>query len=181
MLDTAKSRGIKRFILEKERVNRDTVQSFLRKHSPDTVIFNGHGNQLEVVGNDEKPIISVNDNLNLLENKVVFVRACSAGEVMGPKAINIGARGFIGYKESFVFLYDQEKIQKPLDDGLARPFFECSNQIGISLIKGQSAREAHNSSINLYQKKISRMLSSKADSFSIPYLLWNMIHQVCLE
>ena len=181
LVKEAQNRGLKYFDLQKDKANRKTVQSYLEKQSPDLIIFNGHGDAICVMGDDKKPIISVSDNIYLLKNKKIFVRACSAGKLLGPEAIRVGATGFIGYKEPFWFLYDEEKFQRPLEDDLAKPFFECSNQVGFSLIKGHAIKEANDSSMKLYTKKISEMLSSKSiNTYLIPFLMWNMANQICL-
>ncbi|MFH1192700.1 MAG: hypothetical protein V1656_00035 [Candidatus Jorgensenbacteria bacterium] len=167
--------------LEKGKVVREIVESYLEKRNPEIVIFNGHGDQFCVVGQDGEILIQMGANTNLLRNKIVYMRACNAGKSLGPDAIEKGAKNFIGYKELFRFWTKEEGVRKPLNDDYARPFFECSNKVIHSLIKGKTAEEANNDSMQSYRKVISDLLTSQSsNSFLVPDLLSNMVHQVCL-
>lgn len=182
LIDEAKRRGLKFFDLKKKKAVRKNVESYLCKQNPDLVLFNGHGNDSSILGQDKKPLVSANDNEYLLEEKTIYTRACNAGKFLGPKAIEGGAIGFIGYKEPFRFWRDENSLSRPLQDELAAPFLECSNQIGLSLIKNHSAREAHDKSIKLYKKKIVEMLTSESSNiFILPELRANMNSQVCYD
>lgn len=165
--------------LEKKKVNRKNIESYLRKQNPEIVILNGHGSEDCIVGNDDEIIISI-ENAGLLKDCNVYMRACSAGKILGKEIMKCGAKSFIGYKEPFHFYNKEEFIGKPLDDDYAKPFFDTSNQVGISLIKGKNAKEAQEDSLRIYKKTIAMLLTSKSDnSFLVPDLLWNMSNQVC--
>ncbi|MFY9463271.1 MAG: hypothetical protein WAP52_03750, partial [Candidatus Sungiibacteriota bacterium] len=143
-------------------------------------IFNGHGNENTIAGQDGEELISVGQNEALLQGSKVFIRACSAGASLGLRIMQSGAVGFIGYKDVFVFLHDKEKANKPLNDKLARPFLECSNEVAISLVRGNSVERAHENSMRVYKEKIDEMLTSKfAATHLLPFLYWNMTNQVC--
>jgi hypothetical protein len=136
---------------------------------------------VSVTGHDNEVLIC-SQNANLLKDCMVYIRACSAGKILGPEIIKSGAKSFIGYKEPFLFYCKEEFLHKPLEDDYAKPFFETSNQVGLSLLKGKSAKEANNDSLKIYRKMISNLLTSKSEnSFLIPHLLWNMHNQVCYE
>lgn len=178
-LTEAKRRNLDFLDLKKDKANRNLVESYLIKQNPDIVIFNGHGNNVSIAGQDDETLISVNVNDHLLKDKIIFVRACSAAKILGPNTIKLGAKGFVGYKELFVFLSGKDSSAKPLHDEIARPFLECSNQVGLSLIKGHPANTANENSIKVYQKVISKMLNSEVSNVSsIPFLVWNMMNQV---
>lgn len=180
LVDEAKKKA-KLYLLDKEKANKNLVESYLRKHNPDIVIFNGHGNEYCVAGHDNEELISSGKNTSLLKNSDVYIRACSAGKVLGREIKQLGARSFIGYEEPFVFYKKDECFYEPLKDDYAQPFFETSNQVAISLIKGRTAQEAHGDSIKLYNKTISNLLTSKSgNSFLIPDLMGNMKNQICL-
>ena len=176
----AKRKGLKIFDLSKKKAIRKNVESYLKKQIPRIVIFNGHGNSFCITGHNNEELITTNYNEYLLSGKEVYIRACSAGEILGPKVMQSGATGFIGYKKPFRFWSDRDRLHTPLDDELAKPFLECSNQVGLSLVKGNSIKEAHNKSIKLYRKKIEKMLTSEAqNTFMLPDLIANMRNQVC--
>jgi|SRR3989344_113295 len=169
------------FDLKKSKANRRNVESYLTKRTPEVVIFNGHGDAHSITGQDGEGLIISGQNANLLEGCIVYMRACSAGKVLGPEIMKLGAKSFIGYREPFRF-YSNEDIyfNKPLEDDYARPFFEASNQVGLSLVRGKTAKDADEDSKKSYRKIISRLLTSNtSNSFVIPDLLWNMHHQVC--
>ncbi len=176
----AKKRGWNVLDLQKEKAKRNEFQSYLNKKSPDIVILNGHGNAMSVMGQDGEIILSTNDGVELLEGKKVFIRACSAGLSLGREAINKGANGFVGYIQPFIFLTDKDSFNKPLEDVLAKPFFECSNQVGLSLIKEKTVEESNTDSLRKYEEKIRELSHSESkNSFLLPFLVWNMSSQVC--
>ena len=166
--------------ITKKRVNRKTVESFLQKKKPQLVIFNGHGNASLMTGHDNEVIISA-QNAGLLSGKVIYMRACDSGRELGPTLMNAGAKSFIGYSESFMFPYDTDKVGRPVEDEIAKPCLECSNQVGLGLIQGMTAREAHETSLQMFKDKIDELSISKVAPYNIWFLQWNMLNQVCYE
>lgn len=182
LLQEAKKKNMKVFDLEKEKASRKLVESYLKKQQPTIVIFNGHGNDVCVTGHDEEPLIESGKNSQLLKDKVVYMRSCDSGKILGPQTIKEGAKAFLGYKELFRFWTDGESIRNPLKDGYAQPFFETSNQIAVSLIKGKTPEESQKDSMKVYEKVIGQLLTSNApNSFVVADLIWNMTNQVCLQ
>lgn len=180
IITAAKSKRIQVVDLLKEKARKKTLQSYLRKDMFDLVIINGHGNATSVGGHDNEILVSVGDGADLFRDKIVFVRACDAGAVLGPEIMRNGAKSFIGYLHPYMFPYDKDSVQHPLRDELAAPVLECSNQIGLSLIKGRTAQEAHRESIKKYEEKIDKFSASNSTStFLLPFLNWNMMIQVC--
>lgn len=181
LIDEAKKKGVKVIDLYKEKAKRKKLHSYLAKQPVDIVILNGHGNQEAVAGQNEI-ILSTGNGTGLLKDKVMFVRACDAGAILGKEIMRMGARGFIGYIQPFMFPIDKDYFNKPLEDELAAPVLKCSNQVGISLIKGGSVTEAQKDSLDKYTEMIDKYSSSEvANSFLLPILLWNMTSQVCYQ
>ncbi len=167
--------------LQKEKASRKLIESYLAKQKPEIVIFNGHGNDVCVTGHDEEVLIESGVNSDLLKDKVVYMRSCDSGKILGPQAIKEGAKAFIGYTELFRFWTDNNSVKSPLKDEYAIPFFETSNQVALSLVKGKSAREAHEDSLKVYEKIIGKLLTSDvSNSFVVSDLIWNMHNQICL-
>ncbi len=180
LIDEAKKRKTKVIDLDREKVTQKIVQSYLSKQPVDVVILNGHGSQEAVAGHEGEIIISTGNGTGLLKNKAVFIRACDSGSTLGREIKSMGAAGFIGYIQPFIFPFDKDSVQKPLKDELAAPILECSNQVGLSLIKGKSVEEAQKDSKDKYAKAIDKYSSSEAsNSFLLPFLHWNMTFQVC--
>ncbi len=166
--------------LEKKKAKRSLVVSYLSKQKPELVVFNGHGADSEVYGSDGEMLISTNEKKEIYENKVFFVRACSAGKILGPLVVKNGAKAFIGYSEVFIFITDPQKLIKPLEDENAGPFLRASNEVALSLLKGSTPQEAHEHGVKAHQKEIERLLNSKSfNTYLIPFLQWNMMNQVC--
>ena len=182
IIDEAKQRNISVIDLDKEKATKNKVESYLKKQQPTIVIFNGHGNDTCVTGQDEESLIESGKNSHLLKDKIVYMRSCDSGKILGPQVIKEGAKAFIGYKELFRFWTDNNFIQKPLKDTFAQPFFETSNQVALSLIKGKTAEESHEDSLMNYERTISKLLTSNSEnSFEVADLFWNMHNQICLE
>lgn len=168
--------------LAKKKASRKLVESYLDKQKPEIVIFNGHGDSVSVTGHDEEVLIESGKNSSLLKDKVVYMRSCDSGKVLGPQAVKEGAKAFIGYTELFRFWTDRDLTKDPLKDEYAKPFFKVSNQVALSLVKGKTARESHQDSLKVYEKMIGQLLTSDtSNSFVVADLIWNMHNQVCLE
>ncbi len=181
LINEAKKRRVKIIDLDREKAKKDKLHSYLSKQPIDIVILNGHGNPEAVAGQNEI-ILSTGNGTYLLKNKTVFIRACDAGTILGKEIIEMGAKGFIGYIQPFMFPIDKDCVNKPLEDKLASPVLECSNKVGFSLIKGKSAMQAQNDSLDKYAEVTDRYSSSEAtNSFLLPILLWNMTSQVCYQ
>jgi hypothetical protein len=182
IIDEAEKRSVKVIDLAKEKALRELVESYLDKQNPDIVVLNGHGNDACITGHNEEVLIEAGKNSDLLKDKIVYMRSCDSGKVLGPQVIKEGARSFIGYTELFRFWTDNASVKNPLQDEYARPFFETSNQVAISLVRGKTAKESHQDSLRIYEKIISELLTSDAsNSFVVSDLIWNMHNQVCLE
>lgn len=181
--NVAESKGIKILDLPRERSNIKEVTSMISKQEPILIIFNGHGDEDKITGHKNEPLIIAGKNEHLLKGKIIYSISCKSAKILGPKSIDAGAKSFLGYEDDFIFVYDPKKIVRPLDDDTARLFLEPSNELIISLIKGNSAEEAHKRSKQFFQKSIVKALSSEATSEETSmarYLWWDMKQQVCL-
>ncbi len=179
LIDEAKKKGVKVIDLDKNKAKQKKLHSYLAKQPVDIVILNGHGNQESVSGQGEI-ILSTGNGTKLLRGKIIFVRACDSGAILGKEIMTMGAKGFIGYIQPFIFPINKDYFNRPLKDHLAAPVLDCSNQVGLSLIKGKSTAEANKDSLNKYAETIDQYSSSAAtNSFLLPILFWNMTNQIC--
>ena len=81
------------------------------------------------------------ENDELLQNRIVYARACSAGASLGKKCV--GKEGcFIGYKHPFKFICDKTRNGNPDKDNLAKKSLQPSNELARCLIDGKSADSA---------------------------------------
>ena len=182
LIDEAGKKGVEVIDLDKDKARKKKLHSYLAKQPIDIVILNGHGSPEAVAGQDDEVILSTGNGTKLLNGKIIFVRACDAGAILGKEIIKMGASSFIGYIQPFIFPIDKDSFNRPLEDELAAPVLTCSNQVGLSLIKGKSAAEAQQDSLDKYAEAIDKYSSSEASkSFLLPILLWNMTSQVCYQ
>lgn len=182
LIDEAKRKGIRVIDLDKGRARKNKLHSYLLKQPINIVILNGHGSPESVAGQDNEIILSSGNGTELLKDKNIFVRACDAGTILGKEIKKLGARGFVGYIQPFMFPINRDNISKPLEDKLASPVLACSNQVGLSLIKGKSIMQAQEDSLAKYTEAIDKYSASETtNSFLLPILLWNMTSQVCYQ
>jgi len=182
IIKEAKEKGVNVIDLYRNKANRKRVIGILEKRNPKLVVFNGHGGEDFVTGHDNEVILK-NDDEEAVNSKIIFARSCKSAKVLGATAIKRGAIAYLGYKEDFWLVYNILQISRPLEDKTASLFLEPSNYVPIGLLKGHPTGEANNKSKNLFRKNIERLIiegPSSEDYYTIRYLLWDMMHQVCL-
>lgn len=181
IIDEAKSKGYEVVDLEGKKATRARFIGTLKKKSAILVVLNGHGNEDVVTGHDNETILEKSDAV--VEDKIIYARACRSAKKLGPELIRQGALAYLGYDEDFIFIFDQEKVFQPLDDKTAALFLEPSNYLPTAILKGHSTGEANKRSKEKFMKNIEKLLvqgPSNNDYYAIRYLLWDMNHQVCL-
>lgn len=169
--------------LKGKRVKKDIFTGIVKKINPTFIFLNGHGNSKCITGYDDEVIIESTANENLLTKRITYALSCSSASVLGRESVKKGAKSYIGYDDEFIFMFDESKISKPLNDKTAKQFIKPSNQIASSLIKGNTVGDAYKKSQKLFKQTITTLLSSESpqdDIGQLPYLLWDMKHQVCL-
>lgn len=181
IIDLAGSKGIKVLKLDEKRANRKEVSGMLKKKNPLLVFLNGHGNDDRVTGYNNEVLLAAGENEQLLTSKIVYALSCRSGKKLGIKSIEAGSLGYIGYDDDFVFVIDDHRLAAPLEDKTAQLFLEPSNQVMISLLKGNSIKKSHTKSKRAFRANAIKLASSESqDNSLIPFLFWDMQHQVCL-
>lgn len=184
VLDFAKWRGHVVFDLSKKKARRGMFESMLRKHDPDIVFLNGHGNKSSVFGYDDEPLLEAGVNQIILRGRVAYALSCQSASNLGIESVRAGAAAYIGYKDDFIFQYSSERISRPKDDKTAGFFLEPSNQVVISLLKGHDARDATERGREYFLRNIQKFISSQTpqdDVATLRYLVWDMQKLVCHE
>lgn len=170
------SRGNKTVALKGKRVNRREFESVIRKIDPQLVMFNGHGNDDQINGQENEILLETASNEDIMKGRIVYALTCSAAKSLGHSCIKKGTDAFIGYRGDYIFLHHYPKISKPREDKRAQLFFKPSNLVPMSLIKGNSTEDSYQGSKNLLRKNILDLLNSEVyneDRVCLPYLLWN--------
>ncbi len=130
--------------------NSREISKYLNKKHPKLIFVNGHGDADSLEGNKGEILFSINKNIDLLKEKIVYARACHAAINFGRKMVEGNNGCFIGYKTPFSFWIDNKYSATPQKDKIAKLFLEPSNEIISSLIKGNTS--------NISDKKSKRMM-----------------------
>lgn len=184
LINLAKRRNIPISDLAQKRANLKEFTSVILKTKPTFIVLNGHGDDSVVTGYNNETLVDIDNSQSLLNGSVVYARSCKSARKLGPQAIISGCKAYVGYDEDFVFVSEAAKVSHPLEDKTAQLFLEPSNQVVISILKGHSPAESNRRSKEAYKRNIQKLMSSsssKEDVELIPNLVWDYMHQVCLE
>ena len=170
-------KGITIYALPSKKAAQKNFVSYL-KNNQGFIFFNGHGSKEVITGQDNEILVDTTNASLLSKTKIVYARACQAGKILGQCLVNAGTKAFIGYTNNFVFLRIKRFITHPLDDFLARLFLEPSNLVATTIVKGHSANEANNRSLNAMRKNLQFTLSSmaSAEEQAAASYLWSNIN-----
>lgn len=183
VIEEAKKKNFNIADLRHKKVNRKEFEGRIQKLDPSFIFLNGHGNAQEVMGDDNQTLVKLGENHKILKNRVTYAVACNSAQKLG-KTCADKKTTYIGYKEAFIFNIERNCLNHPQNDKRATKFLDATNKIPLSLIKGHTAEEATDNSIE-HHKKTLRMLLTKPgkdpDTLEdIKDLWWNMTHLVCL-
>ena len=183
IISLAENKKINVIDLWRDKANRDDLVGRVKKWDPELIFLNGHGGDDCISGQDNRILIKAGDNHEILQKRITYALSCNSGKILGQKVAEDNTSTYIGYSDEFIFVGDSNYISRPLVDPKAEPFKEASNQLMISLLKGNSAKDASERSKEKFRENIRKLTSSIADSDSLQIaqcLWWNMRHQVCL-
>ena len=182
VIDFANKRRIKVLDLSGKKANKKDFLSYVRKHNPKLIFFNGHGNEESVMGQDDAVLADLKEGSVFL-GTIIYARSCEAAQKLGPQCVKDGALAFIGYTRKFTIGYTPEKVAHPLEDPVAKLFLEPSNLIPISILKENSVEDAHLKSQKAMFKNLAFMFSGAASNLqrdAASYLWRNIKYQtVC--
>lgn len=184
VLFLAEKKCFRVFDLKKDKASQKEFESRVKKHNPGLIFVNGHGREDRICGYNNKFLVKVGKNEKTLSDKTVYALSCQSASKLGKESVRNGTLSYIGYLKDFIFCYDEHKISRPTEDKIAKLFLEPSNQVVISLIKENTAKESSKKSKDFFFKNIQKVLSSdssKEFSYCAKYLWWDMKNQVCLE
>lgn len=176
IVEEALKKSIKAKKVNDENLNMKDFSEIIGKLDYKLVVFNGHGLSDSIFGYKNNIIVKLGENDNALKERIVYVRACNAGLLLGPECMKNTENGsFIGYNLPFVFFMDERWTTKPNNDKIARLFLEPSNLVPISIIKGHTSLEAHKNAKRQMLKNMESLLRNKQEQETTFYLeaLWN--------
>ena len=175
IIDEAENNNIPCKQLKDRDVNMDNFEKIVKNIGYKLLVLNGHGTQKAIYGYKEQLIIEQGINHEILLNKITYARSCDSAFSLGRIAMKYNSDGcFIGYQLPFQFYCDKTWEVNPSKDPIAHFFFEPSNIIPISIIKGKTAEEAHSASKKAILKNINKILrKADTESLAIAEALWN--------
>lgn len=183
VIKAAENKNIKVLDLKGRKSNKANLVSYINKHQPKLIFFNGHGSESEIAGFNDEILVEANKDEALLSDKIIYARSCDAANVLGQSCVSTGTTAFIGYRKKFTIGYTPSQIANPLNDEIAKLFIEPSNLIPISLLKGNSVKESFRKSQEAMRRNFNFMISTRATAAqkdAAPYLWINRKYQVAL-
>ncbi len=174
IIKKAAEKGVNVKKLSSEQANRKEFEKTVNKLDYRMIIFNGHGSEKSIKGNNET-LIRSGDNDHVLKERITYARSCHAGKSLGRYCMRNSKQGcFIGYDRPFMFYTDKNWISVPGKDRVAPLFLKPSNLVPISIIKGNSALHAHENGRKQILKNINKTLRKGGrESFLFAAALWN--------
>lgn len=175
----AEESGVSVIDLKRPRLTKKNFINIMEDKNPFFVFFNAHGDKRTIygdkIGEKEEILVEEDQNHQLLNSKIIYARACWSAASLG-KACSDGC--FIGYKTPFGFFINEKWSTKPLNDNTAKIFLEPSNLIASSLIKGNTAKEAVEKSLNMSKKNILKLVEEKEEpgAMASVFLLWSNMY-----
>lgn len=179
----AQRRNFTAIDLKGKRANRKELESVVQKTKPVLIFLNGHGDSNTITGHDNQVLVQLGENESLFDGKIVYALSCCSAKKLGQHCVISGTKTFLGYDDDFIFMLEEKNITRPLQDKTAELFLAPSNQVIVSLLKGNTVREAYQRSQQAFRKNMRKYLTSETpqkEKEILPYLLWDMKHQVCL-
>ncbi|MFA5050421.1 MAG: hypothetical protein WC501_05425 [Candidatus Micrarchaeia archaeon] len=176
IINLAKEKGLDIINLNKEKANKNNFETRIKSNKPVFIMFNGHGTKNEIYGDKEEILIQEDNNEYLTNCAIVYARSCFSLSSLGKKCCKIGgAKAFIGYFFPFMFVSDPNRCATPIKDTLAEPCLSSSNQIPISLLKGNDVQDSVSKSKNQMDKSILKwkVETTVEAQIVVACLMWN--------
>jgi len=181
ILNAASSIGLPYVDLYGSNATSSNFFSTLNSTDPILVSIMGHGNYNLIACQNGETLLQGGVNTNILAGRVVYDLSCQAGRDLGRTAFNEGAISFLGYREDFWMSYSYGNhadggMLNPLDDEVARGFFESHNIAPISYLRGSTTPASYSSSQSSSNYWIK--VWEEIDSQVAALLVWNRDYQV---
>lgn len=154
--------------------NKRNFEKIVKKLDYKMIVFNGHGTEKCIQGYKNEILVESGVNEDIIADKIIYARVCNAASVLGRTCTKDNNGCFIGYELPFMFYIDTRNTFNPLNDSTSRLFLEPSNLVPISIIKGNTTKEAHENSKKAILKNINKLLRNKdKESYFIAEAMWN--------
>ncbi len=163
--------------------NATATNFFSSIETQDPILVNlfGHGDYNLIVGQNGELLLQGGVNDDVLAGRVVYVLSCRTGRDLGASAYANGAISYLGYTEDFWvnFSYGEHPdggMLDPLQDEVARGFFESHNAAPISYINGSTILDSYYISQSTFNYWIG--VWESIDTLVAADLMWNRDYQI---
>lgn len=133
-------------VLRGPLAGRDRVAATLLTENPRLLTAVGHGDGDTMMGFGRETLFEpgIHDAAEVA-GRIVHLLACETAQKLGTHLVRQGARAFLGY-ERVVMLHDE----------VFEAFMECDTAIDLSLLDGDTVRQAHERAHDLFNRHIDR-------------------------
>lgn len=170
----AEEKGAKINDLHREKANKQEFERRIFKSCPEFIVLNGHGDENSVTGHKNQELISVESEDKILKLKIIYAISCRSAKNLGRRCIEKGTKCYIGYADDFIFVYEKEKISRPLTDETARLFLEPSKLFIETIIKNNSVKDSLERSKKKIQENFIKTLAGNEQETTLArYIWWN--------
>ena len=181
VLNASNGSGIPTIDLYGNEATATNFFSNIEAQDPFLVNLMGHGNYNLITGQNGETLLVGGVNDESLAGRVIYALSCRAGRDLGASAVSKGAVSFLGYTEDFFVGmteggHPDGGMLEPLQDEVARAFFESHNVAPISYINGSTTINSYYAS----QKRFNYWINvwENVDSGVASLLMWNRDHQI---
>lgn len=181
ILNAAENVGLPTIDLYGAEATSTNFFSSLETQDPLIVNIFGHGNYNIIVCQNEECLLEGCMNDEILSGRVVYDLSCRSGRDLASSAVSKGAVSFLGYDDDFIFIitegmHSDGGMLNPLEDEVARGFFESHNASIISYINGASLINSYWISQDIFNYWIK--IWNEIDSQVAGFLMWDRDHQI---
>lgn len=164
--------------LEGPKATRKKFESYTEKNKPSLIFLNGHGDEISVLGHENKPILD-QKNIKIVKGKIVYALACESLVKLGPLAVEKGAKAYIGYNDEFQWVVDLSRTSSPDKDKNAAPFRKACFVLGKNLLEGIPVGKCIERTKHEY-KRLIRTYGTSEDNYGDSPLIglalsWNLM------
>ena len=110
VVEEAGKQGIKCKPLKNKDANRKEFEKVLSGLDYNFIFFNGHGSSDSIMGQSNEVLVKMGQNESILNNRIIYARACEAGEKLGKTYESCKEGCFIGYDLKFEFWADKTQV-----------------------------------------------------------------------
>jgi len=168
-IDYARSRGFTVTDLSGDMAVRDFFLREVSRLDPVLCVLLGHGTPNLLTGQNHTGLVWVCD-CRELSGRIVFALSCNTAKMLGPDCVAKGCRTYVGYDEPFMWVQEQP-LRDPMEDRVARSFFEPVLEFLRKLADGYTVEEAYRASIDKWNMEIIRWVLTP-DPISPLVLMW---------